>query len=95
MPPCLYSIGYEVNTYHCDKNIVTFHNSQSLDIVGLDFLVISNPSRAKTTPVVMISFCPLSAITDYPFAEIIARFLCRFIFFDFFQFPGIVFFIPY
>lgn len=62
MPPCLYSIGYELNTYHCDKNIVTFHNSQSLDIVGLDFLVISNPSRAKTTPVVMISFCPLSAI---------------------------------
>ena len=62
MPPCLYSIGYEVNTYHCDKNIVTFHNFQSLDIIGLDFLVISNPSRAKTTPVVMISFCPLSAI---------------------------------
>ena len=62
MPPCLYSIGYEVNTYHCDKNIVTFHNSQSLDIVGLDFLVISNQSRAKTTPVVMVSFCPLSAI---------------------------------
>lgn len=59
---CLYSIGDDTNAHQCDKKIVASHNSQSLDIVGLDFLVISNPSRAKTTPVVMISFCPLSAI---------------------------------
>ena len=54
--------GDDTNAHQCDKKIVASHNSQSLDIVGLDFLVISNPSRAKTTPVVMISFCPLSAI---------------------------------